>query len=49
MPPELRQTIVYGATVFTGSTQSEGNRVFIEFLKSEPARKVLRHTGLDPV
>ncbi|MGZ5719488.1 MAG: molybdate ABC transporter substrate-binding protein [Burkholderiales bacterium] len=49
LPPELRQTIVYGATVFTGSTQSEGNRVFIEFLKSEPARKVLRHTGLDPV
>jgi molybdate transport system substrate-binding protein len=49
LPRELRQTIVYGATVFTGSTQSEGNRAFVEFLKSEAARKVLRHSGLEPV
>ncbi len=49
LPPELRQTIVYGATVFTGSTQREGNQGFVEFMRSHAAREVLRHTGLDPV
>jgi molybdate transport system substrate-binding protein len=49
LPPELRQTIVYGATVFTGSTQREGNQAFVEFMRSHAAREVLRHTGLDPV
>ena len=49
LPPQLRQTIVYGATVFTGSTQREGNRTFIEFMRSQAAREVLHHTGLDPV
>jgi molybdate transport system substrate-binding protein len=49
LPPELRQTIVYGATVFSGSTQREGNQAFIEFMRSQAAREVLRHTGLDPV
>ena len=49
LPQELRQTIVYGATVFTGSTQREGNQAFIEFMRSHGAREVLRHTGLDPV
>ena len=49
LPPELRQTIVYGATVFTGSTQREGNRAFVDFMRSHAAREVLRHTGLDPV
>jgi molybdate transport system substrate-binding protein len=48
LPPELRQTIVYGATVFTGSTQREGNQAFVEFMRSHAAREVLRHTGLDP-
>jgi molybdate transport system substrate-binding protein len=48
LPPELRQTIVYGATVFTGSTQHEGNRAFVDFLKSPAAHKVLRETGLEP-
>ena len=49
LPPELRQTIVYGASVFTGSTQREGNQAFVDFMRSDEARKVLRHTGLDPV
>ena len=49
LPPELRQTIVYGATVFTGSTQREGNQAFVDFMRSQAAREVLTHTGLDPV
>jgi molybdate transport system substrate-binding protein len=49
LPPELRQTIVYGATEFEGSTQREGNQAFIEFMRSHAAREVLRETGLDPV
>ena len=49
LPPELRQTIVYGATVFTGSTQRDGNQAFVDFMRSHAAREVLRHTGLDPV
>lgn len=49
LPPELRQTIVYGATVFSGSTQREGNQAFVEFMRSHSAREVLRETGLDPV
>ena len=49
LPPELRQTIVYGATVFTGSSNREANQAFVEFMRSQAARDVLRHTGLDPV
>jgi molybdate transport system substrate-binding protein len=49
LPAELRQTIVYGATVFTGSTQSEANQKFIEFMRSHEAREVLTETGLEPV
>jgi len=49
LPAELRQTIVYGATVFTGSTQREGNQAFIDFMRSHAAREVLREAGLDPV
>jgi molybdate transport system substrate-binding protein len=48
LPPELRQTIVYGATVFEGSTQREANQAFVEFMRSHAAREVLRETGLDP-
>jgi len=48
LPPELRQTIVYGATVFTGSTHA-GNRAFFDFMRSQAARDVLKHSGLDPV
>jgi len=49
LPPELRQTIVYGATVFAGSIEREGNQAFVEFMRSHAAREVLRETGLDPV
>ncbi len=49
LPPELRQTIVYGATVFTGSTQHDGNQAFVAFMRSPAAREVLHETGLDPV
>ena len=49
LPSELRQTIVYGATAFAGSTQGKMNQVFVDFMRSDAAREVLRHTGLDPV
>lgn len=49
LPQALRQTIVYGASVFTGSTQVEGNRAFVDFMRSDTACAVLRHTGLEPV
>src|SRR5262245_51457896 len=49
LPPELRQTIVYGATVFSASTQREGNRAFVDFMRSHAAREILHHTGLDPI
>lgn len=49
LPPELRQTIVYGASVFAGSTRRDANRAFIDFMRSHAARHVLRETGLDPV
>lgn len=49
LPPELRQTIVYGATVFTGSTLREGSQAFIDFMRSHAAHEVLRESGLDPV
>jgi molybdate transport system substrate-binding protein len=49
LPAELRQTIVYGATVFTGSTQNAGNRAFVDFMRSRAAHEVLHHTGLEPV
>jgi molybdate transport system substrate-binding protein len=49
LPPELRQTIVYGATLFTDSTQREGNQAFIDFMRSRTAREVLHETGLEPV
>ena len=49
LPPELRQTIVYGASVFTGSTQADGNQAFVDFMRSHAAREVLHETGLEPV
>jgi molybdate transport system substrate-binding protein len=49
LPPELRQTIVYGATGFAGSTQRAGLQALVAFMRSNAAREVLRHTGLDPV
>jgi molybdate transport system substrate-binding protein len=49
LPPELQQTIVYGTTVFTGSTQPEGNQAFVNFMRSDEARHALREAGLDPV
>lgn len=49
LPTELRQTIVYGATAFPGAVNREGFDAFLAFMRSEAARKVLTHTGLDPV
>ena len=49
LPDELQEPMVYGATAFSGSKQDAGNRAFLEFMRSEPARKVLRHCGLDPI
>ena len=48
LPDALQKVIEYGATVFAQSKEREGGRAFVEFLRSEPARKVLRHCGLDP-
>ena len=49
LPAELRQTIVYGATLFAGSTQRAGYQAFIAFMRSHAARDVLKETGLEPV
>lgn len=49
LPPELRQTIVYGATAFPGDSNREGFDVFLDFMRSATAQKVLKETGLDPV
>ena len=49
LPPELRQTIVYGTTVFTGSSQQAAIQAFEGFMRSHAARDVLHETGLDPV
>jgi molybdate transport system substrate-binding protein len=49
LPEALQEPMIYGATAFSGSKQDAGNRAFMEFLRSEAARKVLRHCGLDPV
>jgi molybdate transport system substrate-binding protein len=49
LPAELRQTIVYGASLFAGSTRQDGHRAFVDFMRSPAARDVLRATGLDPV
>jgi molybdate transport system substrate-binding protein len=48
LPEELRQTIVYGASLFAGSTQRAGFQTFIDFMRSRAARDVLHHTGLEP-
>ena len=40
LPPELQQTIVYGATAFPQSKEHEAAQDFVKFLRSEPARKV---------
>jgi molybdate transport system substrate-binding protein len=49
LPPELRQTIVYGASVFAGSTRRDGHQALVDFMRSALARDVLREKGLDPV
>lgn len=49
LPAELQQTIIYGATAFEQSSQLETARVFVNFLRSEAARLVLRKKGLEPV
>ena len=49
LPAELRHTIEYGATAFPQSTQREAAEAFVRFLRSEPARKVLREKGLEPM
>ena len=48
LPPEFQQTIFYGAAAFPQSMQREIARAFVNFLRSEPARVVLRKKGLDP-
>jgi ABC-type molybdate transport system substrate-binding protein len=39
---------VYGATVFRGSTQREGNRAFVDFMRSRAAHEVLHETASIP-
>lgn len=49
LPAELQQTIVYGATAFAQAAQGQAARAFVQFLKSDASRAVLRQKGLDPV
>ncbi len=49
LPQELQQAIVYGASAFAQSAQRGVAQDFVNFLRSEPARVVLREKGLDPV
>jgi molybdate transport system substrate-binding protein len=49
LPPELRQTISYGATMFAESARQEAGKALVAFLKSDTARAGLRTAGLDPV
>lgn len=49
LPPELRQTIVYGATAFRETSNREGFDAFLEFMRSAVAHEVLKATGLDPI
>jgi len=48
LPAELQQTIVYAATAFPKSKQPEIAQTFVKFLRSDPARTVLRNKGLEP-
>jgi molybdate transport system substrate-binding protein len=48
LPAEFQQAIIYGATAFPQSTQREVAQAFVNFLRSETARVVLRKKGLDP-
>jgi molybdate transport system substrate-binding protein len=48
LPAELQPTIVYGATAFPQSKEGEAAEDFVKFLRSEPARKVLRKKALEP-
>ena len=48
LPKEFQQNIVYGATSFPRALQSAPAQAFIQFLRSEPAKAVLRKKGLDP-
>lgn len=48
LPLEFQQTIIYGATAFPQSMQREVAQAFVNFLRSEAARVVLRKKGLDP-
>ena len=49
LPAEFQQTITYGATTFPQSTQREVAQAFVNFLRSDAARVVLRKKGLDPI
>jgi molybdate transport system substrate-binding protein len=48
LPAELQQTIIYGATAFPQSMLREVAQAFVNFLRSEAARFVLRKKGLEP-
>ena len=49
LPAEFQQTIIYGATAFPQSMQRQVAQDFVNFLRSETARVVLRKKGLEPV
>ena len=49
LPAQFQQTITYGATAFPQSTQREVAQAFVNFLRSDAARAVLRKKGLDPI
>lgn len=49
LPKEFQQPLVYGATAFTNSAQFTSARAFVNFLRTEHARVVLRKKGFEPI
>jgi molybdate transport system substrate-binding protein len=49
LPPELRQSIRYVASVFAGARRPRAATAFIDYLRSEDAAHVWRSKGLEPL
>jgi len=49
LPPELRQTIRYVASVFADARRPQAATAFVDYLRSEDAAHVWRGKGLEPL
>jgi molybdate transport system substrate-binding protein len=49
LPPQLRQTIRYVASVFALAPQPRAAAAFVDYLRSESAARVWRDKGLEPL